>query len=51
MIKLDHVTKVYKDSVTALDDINIEVGKGEFVFVVGLSGSGKSTMIRLILKE
>ena len=51
MIKLDQVSKVYKDSVTALDDVSVEVGKGEFVFIVGLSGSGKSTMIRLILKE
>lgn len=51
MIKTDHVTKVYKDSVVALEDVSIEVGKGEFVFVVGPSGSGKSTLIRLLLKE
>jgi cell division transport system ATP-binding protein len=51
MIKTEHVTKIYKDSVVALEDVNIEVRKGEFVFVVGPSGSGKSTFIRLMLKE
>jgi cell division transport system ATP-binding protein len=51
MIKTEHITKIYKDSVVALEDVNIEVEKGEFVFVVGPSGSGKSTFIRLLLKE
>jgi cell division transport system ATP-binding protein len=51
MIKVEQVTKVYKDSVTALDDVNVEINKGEFVFLVGPSGSGKSTFIRLLLKE
>ncbi|HEX9822987.1 MAG TPA: cell division ATP-binding protein FtsE [Actinomycetota bacterium] len=51
MIKTDHVSKIYKDSVVALEDVSVEVGKGEFVFVVGPSGSGKSTLIRLLLKE
>jgi cell division transport system ATP-binding protein len=51
MIKTEHVSKLYKDSVIALEDVNIEVRKGEFVFVVGPSGSGKSTFIRLLLKE
>jgi cell division transport system ATP-binding protein len=51
MIKTDRVTKVYRDSVVALEDVSVEVGKGEFVFVVGPSGSGKSTFIRLLLKE
>jgi cell division transport system ATP-binding protein len=51
MIKLDSVTKLYKDSVKALEDVSLEVARGEFVFVVGPSGSGKSTMIRLLLKE
>ncbi len=51
MITLQHVTKVYRNSVTALEDVNVEIEKGEFVFIVGASGSGKSTMIRLLLKE
>jgi cell division transport system ATP-binding protein len=51
MIKTERVTKIYKDSVVALEEVNIEVRKGEFVFVVGPSGSGKSTFIRLLLKE
>ena len=51
MIKTEHITKVYKDSVVALEDVAIDVRKGEFVFVVGPSGSGKSTFIRLLLKE
>jgi cell division transport system ATP-binding protein len=51
MISVQHVTKVYKNSVTALEDVCVDVEKGEFVFVVGASGSGKSTLIRLLLKE
>src|SRR5918999_1899174 len=51
MIRLNHVTKIYKDSLRALDGVSVDVSKGEFVFVVGPSGSGKSTLIRLLLKE
>ena len=51
MITLQRVTKVYRNGTTALDDVSMEVEKGEFVFIVGASGSGKSTMIRLLLKE
>ncbi|MGH2740379.1 MAG: cell division ATP-binding protein FtsE [Actinomycetota bacterium] len=51
MIKTEHVTKTYKNSVVALDGVSVEMGKGEFVFLVGPSGSGKSTFIKLLLKE
>src|SRR5438270_2334449 len=51
MIKCEHVTKTYKNTLIALDDANIDIGKGEFVFMVGPTGSGKSTLLRLLLKE
>jgi cell division transport system ATP-binding protein len=51
MIVLDSVTKIYEPDVTALRDVSFVIDKGEFVFVVGASGSGKSTIIRLLLKE
>ena len=51
MITFENVTKVYEPGVTALEGVSFTIEKGEFVFVVGASGSGKSTVIRLLLKE
>jgi len=51
MIRLESVTKTYKGEVAALHDANVNIEKGEFVFLVGPSGSGKSTFIRLLNKE
>jgi cell division transport system ATP-binding protein len=51
VILFDNVSKIYKGGVTALTGIDVEIGKGEFVFLVGPSGSGKSTFLRLLLRE
>jgi cell division transport system ATP-binding protein len=51
MILLEGVTKVYEGGTVALRDVDLDVKKGEFVFVVGPSGSGKSTLISLLLRE
>src|SRR5699024_10066615 len=52
VIRLVNVSKSYKTSTRpALDKVNVEVGKGEFAFLIGPSGSGKSTFLKLLLKD
>ena len=50
MITFSHVTKTYRTNI-GLDDVSVDIAKGDFVFLVGPSGAGKSTFIKLILKE
>lgn len=51
MIEFVNVSKTYKGNIRALNNVNVKIEKGEFVFLVGPSGAGKSTFIKSILKE
>lgn len=51
LIKVEHAYKIYKNGTTAIADLNVSIDKGEFVFVIGSTGSGKSTFIKMLYRE
>ena len=51
MIRFTHVTKQYPRTGTAVDDVTMHVGKGEFVFFTGPSGAGKTTLLKMVYME
>lgn len=51
VIRMTHVKKTYKTGVTAIHDLNLSIEKGDFVFIIGSTGCGKSTLIKMLYRE
>src|SRR5689334_17780805 len=51
MLQLNNVSKSYKDEVRVLQEVNLELKKGEFLYVVGGTGAGKSSLLRMLATE
>jgi cell division transport system ATP-binding protein len=51
MIRFTHATKIYPRTGTAVDDVSLSVGRGEFVFLTGPSGAGKTTLLKMVYME
>ena len=51
LIRLKNVTKKYKNGVTAVNDISLSIQKGDFVFIIGSTGCGKSSLIKMLYRE
>ena len=51
IIRMSHVKKTYKTGVTAIYDLNLNIEKGDFVFIIGSTGCGKSTLIKMLYRE
>ena len=51
LIKMKNVHKVYKNGVTAIHNLDLSIKKGEFVFIIGATGCGKSTLIKMLYRE
>lgn len=51
VIKMSNVVKTYKTGVTAIHNLNLDIDKGDFVFIIGSTGCGKSTLIKMIYRE
>jgi cell division transport system ATP-binding protein len=51
LIQFYNVSKIYSNGVKALNDISLKIDRGEFIFLMGPSGAGKTTLVRLLFRE